>query len=148
MKNVEDIIVLGLLFFLGVFGLYSLVSGVSSLNPNLDSESQAIVSNYDDFYLSAKNNASNVFDGDKFSEQESNTGVDAFYRSISEAKSTADKFKIVKNIFWGFPKALIASIPLVPIEASGFIVGIIYGVIGMFAFIAIFKMWFGGNTNN
>ena len=146
MNTVSDILLTGFIFFLGVFGLYLVVSGVGSINTNLDNESIKIVSEYDSFYANVNSTSNKLYNSSQYDQQVSNNGVDAFFRAVSEAKTSADYFKIAKNIFWGFPKALVASVPLVPYEVSGVIIGALYGLISIFSFIAIFKFWFGGNT--
>ena len=147
MRTVSEILILGLVFFLGVIGLYQLVQGVAYSNNNLDNESQSIISDYNSFYSNVKTNGNEIYNSTNYDNQVSGaTGVDAFYRSVAEAKASADKFSIAKDILWDFPKALIASLPMVPITFSQYILSAIYGVMGAFAFISIFRFWFGGQA--
>lgn len=147
MNNIESILYTSFIFILAITGLFFVVSSVTySPSTNLDNESENILLVY-------KNVNSQINNSEIFSSwnetQADNQGVDAFYRSISEAKTTSEKFKDSTTSILKFPAALIASIPFVPTESVQYIVNLFVGLIAILLFIAIFKIWFGGgNTNN
>jgi hypothetical protein len=144
MNSIESILYTGFIFVICILGIYLIVDD-TKYNTNLDLESQNIIGQYDLLYTQVN---SNEIYTDFNQTQADNQGVDAFYRSISEAKSTADKFQDSTNSITKFPLALLASIPFIPAQYLNTIIGYFIGLISVLLFVAIFKLWFGGNTNN
>jgi len=53
------------------------------------------------------------------------------------------------KMFAKFPLMLISSMPFIELNTEIlYLVGLFIGIITILGFLAIFKMWFGGNTNN
>ena len=150
MNNVEKILIMGFVLMLGLFGLFQVIND-TALNTNLDEESNNIVKKYNENYLLVNQDQiySNVSLNESEGAQLTHEGVDAFYRSTSEAKKSADKVSGSWKMFAKFPIMLITSIPFIQMNKElSYLIGLFVGLITIFGFIAIFKMWFGGNTNN
>ena len=146
MNNVESALIIGFVFLLGTFALYNVVND-TTVNTNLDAQSQQIVLKYNDAYSNITNEE--IFSNQSNISQINYEGVDPFYRTTAESKGSSNKFNSGWKVFVKFPVMLMSSIPFIEQDENiNYIIGLFVGLIGLFGFIAIYKFWFGGNTNN
>jgi len=150
MNNVEKILIMGFVMMLGLFALFQVINDTAN-NTSLDEESNNIIRKYNTQYLEV--NDRQIFYAASLNDSEgaqlNHEGVEAFYRSTSEAKGSADKVSDSWKMFAKFPLMLISSMPFIELNTEIlYLVGLFIGIITILGFLAIFKMWFGGNTNN
>jgi len=151
MNNIEMALIIGFVFMLCSTTLYVVVNDVAT-NNNLDDQSVDIISKYDaSFNVGIRNETILTdFESDNTSgSQVTNEGVDAYYRGTSESKGSSSKFTDSWKVLVKFPVMLLTSIPFINDNATiGYLIKLFVGLVVAFGFLAIFKMWYGGNTGN
>jgi len=151
MNNVEIALVLGFVFMVCSTLLFVVINDVAS-NNNLDEQSNNIIKKYDsNFNTSIRNTTilTNFAEDNTSGSQVTYEGVDAFYRNTAEAKGSGNKFTDGWKVFVKFPLMLLTSVPFIEDNKTiGYIISLFVGLVVAFGFIALFKMWYGGNTGN
>jgi len=147
MNNVEKALIIGFVFLLCNWALFQLVTSTAQ-NTSLDEESTNIITKYVKNYNNITNAAILNDTTNTTGSQVNYEGVDSFYRSTAEAKGSTEKFSSSWKMFAKFPVMLVTSIPFIEAKNLSYIISIFLGLITLFGFIAIYKFWFGGNTNN
>jgi len=151
MNNVESVLWLSFLFFVGMLSMYFIFLDVSTSNLSLDNESVQMISKFNTQY-------SNTLTESEFVNSSINNtgllnyeGVAPEFREIAEAKGTISTLKNLWNSLVLFPAAMLATMPFINDTAAAFLTILIEAVIiivGILKLIALYKALRGGNTNN
>ncbi len=148
MKSIDSVIVMGLLFFVGVLSISTLLGDITDNNINLDEESTSLIQKYDTSYQ-------NVSDTQALSSLNS-TGlpnyveVAAEARESAESKGTIEQFTDLWDILWNFPAVMFASVPFIEDNVAGYlrtIFNLVIGILTIYNIIGLYKAWKTGRTD-